>query len=624
MKSFPSELALALSIVVAYTTLNAIAPGTAAAAVRTVALTGQQIPGLPNGVMFGSFNVGVHGGNTVGGELNDAGQTAFRSTLNGAGVDATNDLAIWSEGGGSLGLVARTGDQAPGMTSGVLYGSVSMARLNDAGQTAFIATLTGSGVDPSNDQSVWSDRSGSLALVSREGDQAPGTPAGVRFGSIDSPWPLVLNNAGQTAFKRSLSGTGVDSTNNVGIWSEGSGGLALVARSGDQAPGTPGGVNFTGFSTANMNLNDAGQTAFQASLTGVNNRGIFAGDSGSLRTVALRGEHAPGTPPTNQYFVGFSTSTDLNNAGQVSFAGNIFNLTGVWSEGSGSLALVALQGDPAPGTPAGMNFGAFNFHDPVLNDAGQIAFIESGAQGNGLWLGSSGNLELVARTGDQAPGMPPGVHFGSFRNSLVLNSAGQIALLANVTNGVGLWATDRDGVLQYIMCTGDELEVAPGDFRTIQDFGFFGETGNGDGRASGFNNLGQIAFSASFTDGRSGVFVSNAVAQLPGDFNHDSTVDAADYVMWRKTGGSPDDYNIWRNNFGEPSGGGSSAGGSATVPEPATLAMLSVAAAGVCSRRRRGRTESPENSSTRETGQQPTVFEIFLVRPKRRKVNVNC
>ena len=26
-----------------------------------------------------------------------------------------------------------------------------------------------------------------------------------------------------------------------------------------------------------------------------------------------------------------------------------------------------------------------------------------------------------------------------------------------------------------------------------------------------------------------------SIAELPGDFNHDGTVDAADYVVWRKT-----------------------------------------------------------------------------------------
>ena len=33
---------------------------------------------------------------------------------------------------------------------------------------------------------------------------------------------------------------------------------------------------------------------------------------------------------------------------------------------------------------------------------------------------------------------------------------------------------------------------------------------------------------------------------LAGDFNDDGAVDAADYVVWRKTGGSQDEYNEWR------------------------------------------------------------------------------
>ncbi|MEZ6072461.1 MAG: PEP-CTERM sorting domain-containing protein [Pirellulales bacterium] len=37
-------------------------------------------------------------------------------------------------------------------------------------------------------------------------------------------------------------------------------------------------------------------------------------------------------------------------------------------------------------------------------------------------------------------------------------------------------------------------------------------SGNQDGRNSLFNDRGQVAFGATFTDGTSGIFVSNAVA----------------------------------------------------------------------------------------------------------------
>jgi hypothetical protein len=56
---------------------------------------------------------------------------------------------------------------------------------------------------------------------------------------------------------------------------------------------------------------------------------------------------------------------------------------------------------------------------------------------------------------------------------------------------------------------------------------------------------------------------------LEGDFNGDGKVDAADYVVWRKTDGENlAGYNAWRTNFGRSLGGG--AGALASVPEPAT------------------------------------------------------
>ena len=67
---------------------------------------------------------------------------------------------------------------------------------------------------------------------------------------------------------------------------------------------------------------------------------------------------------------------------------------------------------------------------------------------------------------------------------------------------------------------------------------------------------------------------------LPGDYNQDGAVDAADYIVWRKNDGTSEGYNTWRANFGQPSGSGSGASANAAVPEPATLVLLMFAAAG--------------------------------------------
>ncbi len=84
---------------------------------------------------------------------------------------------------------------------------------------------------------------------------------------------------------------------------------------------------------------------------------------------------------------------------------------------------------------------------------------------------------------------------------------------------------------------------------------------------------------------------------LAGDYNEDGTVDASDYVVWRKTDGTPAGFNTWRANFGMTNGLGSasSTNANATVPEPATLLLLVVMAVGLGLRRRHFASVLPRN-----------------------------
>jgi hypothetical protein len=64
---------------------------------------------------------------------------------------------------------------------------------------------------------------------------------------------------------------------------------------------------------------------------------------------------------------------------------------------------------------------------------------------------------------------------------------------------------------------------------------------------------------------------------LPGDFNQDGAVDGADYVVWRKTDGTQQQFNIWRANFGAGTGGSGQHSGlstGASVPEPTGIMLL--------------------------------------------------
>jgi hypothetical protein len=102
------------------------------------------------------------------------------------------------------------------------------------------------------------------------------------------------------------------------------------------------------------------------------------------------------------------------------------------------------------------------------------------------------------------------------------------------------------------------------------------------------------------TDGPVGTYAIDAVSAiemvaLPGDYNQNGIVDAADFVVWRKTlgqtglipGSGADgnangmidsgDYDFWRSHFGNVPGSGSGATVSAAVPEPTTIAFVPMA-----------------------------------------------
>jgi probable HAF family extracellular repeat protein len=73
---------------------------------------------------------------------------------------------------------------------------------------------------------------------------------------------------------------------------------------------------------------------------------------------------------------------------------------------------------------------------------------------------------------------------------------------------------------------------------------------------------------------------------LPGDFNNDGSVDAADYVVWRKglaTAHTQNDYDTWRAHFGQTAGSGAALPSAeplpAATPEPPGLLLVIAVAA---------------------------------------------
>jgi hypothetical protein len=160
-------------------------------------------------------------------------------------------------------------------------------------------------------------------------------------------------------------------------------------------------------------------------------------------------------------------------------------------------------------------------------------------------------------------------------------------------NDRGIWASDLSGELQLIVREGDQLEASPGDWRTISALGGVVSVGDRVGRARVFNDSGQLGFSATFTDGSWGMFVSDAVARRSGDFDGDGTVDGEDLTVWRQSFGAAGDglaadddrdgdvdgadLLAWQRSLGQ----GSAAASLQLVPEPSGLVLALVVAVGV-------------------------------------------
>jgi hypothetical protein len=205
----------------------------------------------------------------------------------------------------------------------------------------------------------------------------------------------------------------------------------------------------------------------------------------------------------------------------------------------GNLQLRARTGQPAPGMPAGVFFGgetiyghgAQSFEQVQQGGQGQIAFraLVSGpgvdmSNNDGVWLGRPGQaLKLIAREGDPAPGAPAGRTFSSDNADLdqynpafsqpSVNGRGQVVFGGAYSDGSGglvpgIWGTDVDDTLRLIVYRGLAIDVGGGVVKILDRFDCALGSASEDGQNFVFNDAGQLVFDAHFTDGTSAVLIA--------------------------------------------------------------------------------------------------------------------
>ncbi len=216
--------------------------------------------------------------------------------------------------------------------------------------------------------------------------------------------------------------------------------------------------------------------------------------------------------------------------------------------------------------------------------------------GAGPFTGS-GDVEF---NGDLKPGnSPANVTFGG--NVDIGATAGLNIELAGTTKGAQYDSLTIAGSASLSGAL--DVELINGFVPSAgQSFNILTAAGGIDGTFDAINLpalAGGLYFDLAYTP----TAINLSVAGILGDYNKSGTIDAADYVLWRKTitqsgpalaadgnnNGTidPADFTIWRTNFGTPNGSASSLGATgsasanAAIPEPASVLLLCLGMIGI-------------------------------------------
>ncbi len=438
--------------------------------------------------------------------INDAGTLAFEGTVSTAG------RALWRRSASGLEQIVALPTPAPGGPMGATLDFIDGLALSGTDDPVLLRLRLSTGEDALYSASS----SGGLLPVAIEGQPAPGT-VGAVFQSLRAS--LRVSDAGEALFFAVLEGGDTTATNATGVWSGGGGTLALVARQGDPAPGGGGETWFQ--MDQYPRIAPDGTIGLASVLFGATGTsGIWTGTAAPLAPAIL-------TPMTIYANAVIGDGGDLVLMKTPTGGGASTLEAGT----PGNLRTVISQGAQAPGLPGGVGINLAGVESRI-NRSARVAFramTDEGTPREGLWSEGSGSLELVALIGDPAPGTG-GLVFVEFLG-FELNDLGQLAVLVEVGASVdfpgdpGLYLVDPGGAPEWIAQEQAFFQVAPADTRqvsslraSVESVGFLDEQERG-----ALNHAGELVFSLSFFDsvggpggsGGSGIFVATVPEPHP-------------------------------------------------------------------------------------------------------------
>jgi hypothetical protein len=543
--------------------------------------------------------------------LGASGEAAFSALLTGTSGGTNDDRGIFLANGIDTLQLARKGDTLAGSTITGLFINASTgvngderSGVNDATQVVYRATLA----------------SGDEAIVRFTIPDLRWTAAGSGDWTTDANWTESIepsNSFHDTTIDPATSLTVTAPTANTTVKSFTLGGGTGVAtlRLGGASTGDLRAIqSATIADTGVLHLTD-GRVFSAPSL---DNSGVIRGSgtvdavvSNSNRIESIDEELAFSKLVTNNASTGLITGRNailrfnggLTNDGALAISFGTSDVFGDVTNGATGTIAVASNGEETINV---------TFYDDVANNgtlnvvSGSTAVFIGALSGNGNVGG--GNVHAL---GDLQPGASPGLM--EFGGSLTLgpltnldmelgglapgSEFDQLAVAGDAALAGALTVSLIDG---FALSAGDSFEIVRIDGARSGAF-----AGLAEGAVLGsFGGL-DLVLTYAAGDGND---VALFVPGLPGDYNENGIVDAADYTTWRDRLGSLtalpnddtagvglDDYTRWKTHFGQTNGSGSgatahlalgdSAGANYAVPEPSSWLLLLTSLLLGCKRR---------------------------------------
>ena len=464
--------------------------------ITPVALTGQQAPAQDTN--FTSFSSPV---------LNSEGNIVFGAEYEGGSSSIFWDgVYFWS--GISLNAVVDHSTHVPSHPSNGYFNDCYNPRISDTGSVAFGESWGG--------VYLW-DGTQLVIIADKWNTDIPGYPES-KFSSLTCKG---INDSDVVVLK----GQGGNIT---GVYTGDGGPLSKIADTYTAVPGQSGASFRWEYGMwGNVAINSSSDVVFRAGYTGgAGNEGLYFYSGAMLKKVA----DGNTIPPNQTVAMNIFDYPSLNNLGLIAFWALQNSITpfyeGNYCWDSGQLDIAA-------------DSNTSSFGKPRLNDAGTVVFREITTGPEYIIRLDSGQQETIVTTGNAVPGRSNTTFYYPIGDPSI-NKYGQLAFVSrwycNEAGGYFGWGiyTDVGGSLVKVV---DMLDILiDGLYATGSDL--FSEFDPGGGNP--FNDAGQVAFKATLSDGRQGIFIANPVfVPDDGDFDNSGLVDFFDFAIlasrWQAT-----------------------------------------------------------------------------------------